>query len=442
VRGSVTRPTIGGIGYLSVFDSKILFMKIQVFFSLLIFSFLQGKAQTNVPASLYSNTHWTTAGSPYIVSGNTVLFNTDTLIIDPGVTVKFNAGAGLEIRGFMYAFGTPNDSIEFTSNDSTPQIGSWAGIKVITPNGTISRLNQVAMSYCKASYASFFMNLGGTINGPYIFTHCYFACNDNVGSACDGGVWPVIFDSCMFYGNNSGASGTTMTNSSFINNVNGVAHASQVYSCYFSGNTGIAAATYGSTIGCTFVNNAIAFQNNFNGANDTFINNYVVDNDTGIIITQQYANSADHFTGNTICNSFYNIILSTANPADLSHNCWCSSDSATIRSKIYDGYVDNAYGLVSFSPISASCAAPLGEDEVTNPSLLSISPNPFSENLHITNASGKDVDLVIYDMNGKNLISDELMGDKEISTSAFAPGIYIYEMLSDNKVKRGKIVKY
>jgi hypothetical protein len=74
--------------------------------------------------------------------------------------------------------------------------------------------------------------------------------------------------------------------------------------------------------------------------------------------------------------------------------------------------------------------------------LLSISPNPFSENLHITNASGKDVDLVIYDMNGKNLISDELMGDKEISTSAFAPGIYIYEMLSDNKVKRGKIVKY
>jgi hypothetical protein len=263
-----------------------------------------------------------------------------------------------------------------------------------------------------------------------------------VGSGCDGGVWPVVFDSCTFYGNNTGASGSLMKNSSFINNVNGVAGASQVYYCYFSGNTGVAAATYGATVGCTFVNNAIAFRNNFNGGNDTFINNYVVDNDTGVVITQQYFNGSEHFTGNTLCNRFYNIMLLAANPADLSHNCWCTSDSAIIRSKIYDGYVNNTYGLVSYSPIGSSCPAALGEDELTKNNLLSIYPNPFNDNLYIGNTSGRYVDLAIYDMNGKILISDVLMGNKEISTSAFAPGIYIYEMLSDNKVTRGKIVKY
>ena len=404
--------------------------------------FLTSKAQTNVPASLYSNTHWTTAGSPYIVSGNVVLFNTDTLIIDPGVTVKFNSGAGLEIRGFMYAFGAPGDSIEFTSNDPNPHIGSWTGIKVITPNGTISQLNQVAMSYCKASYAGFFLDMGGTINGPYIFTHCNFAFNDKVGSGCDGGVWPVVFDSCMFYGNKTGAGGSLMSNSSFINNVNGVVSASQDYYCYFSGNTGIAAATYGSTIGCTFVNNAVAYQNNFNSGNDTFINNYVVDNGIGVIITQQYFNGSENFTGNTLCNSTFNIKLLAANPADLSHNCWCTSEEATIRSKIYDGYVNNAYGLVSFSPINSSCAPALGVVDVSDPISLSLTPNPFNDNLSIRNTNGASVRLTIYDLNGKILLHELVTERNEVSTSFLMPGVYIYEMMTDNGMKQGKIVKY
>jgi hypothetical protein len=412
-------------------------------FSLLMLCFLACKAQTNVPSSLYSNTHWTTAGSPYIVSGNTVLFNTDTLIIDPGVTVKFNSGAGLEIRGFMYAFGIPGDTINFTSNDSNPHIGSWAGIKVITPNGTISRLNQVAMSYCKASYASFFLDLGGTINGPYIFKHSYFAYNDIVGSGCDGGVWPVIFDSCMFYGNNSGVGGTTISNCSFINNVNGVAGVPQVYYCYFSGNTGIAAATYGATVGCTFVNNAVAYQNNFNGGNDTFINNYVVDNAIGVIITQQYFNGSENFTGNTLCNTTFNIKLLTANPADLSHNCWCTTDSAAIRAKIYDGYVNNAYGQVSFTPMNISCAYALGEENIAiNTNFISITPNPFNDNLNVKNSSGKSGDIIIYDLNGKVIVNDQLTVSKEISTSFFSSGIYFYRAVIDGGIIQGKIIKY
>ena len=45
-------------------------------------------AQTNVSGGIFSNTTWTKANSPYIMTGPVVVFPNVTLTIEPGVVVK------------------------------------------------------------------------------------------------------------------------------------------------------------------------------------------------------------------------------------------------------------------------------------------------------------------------------------------------------------------
>ena len=55
-------------------------------------------AQTNVSGGIFSNTTWTKANSPYIVTDTVVVFPGVTLTIQPGVIVKFATNKRIEIR--------------------------------------------------------------------------------------------------------------------------------------------------------------------------------------------------------------------------------------------------------------------------------------------------------------------------------------------------------
>jgi len=62
----------------------------------------------------------------YKVGGNIEVANGDTLIIEPGVSLKFVYNTDFTINGLLFASGTVADSIYFTSyNDST-----WKGIRI------------------------------------------------------------------------------------------------------------------------------------------------------------------------------------------------------------------------------------------------------------------------------------------------------------------------
>lgn len=82
------------------------------------------KAQTNVSGGIYATTTWMLSNSPYIVTGNIILFPGKTPTIEPGVEVKFNGYFNIEIRGKLITIGTVNDSISFISNisQSAPEI--------------------------------------------------------------------------------------------------------------------------------------------------------------------------------------------------------------------------------------------------------------------------------------------------------------------------------
>lgn len=80
-------------------------------------------ADTTIPAGNVSGT-WSVSGSPYLVNGDLTIPNGQSLIIQPGVEVRFSGAYRLLVDGWLNAVGT-QDSIRFTTIASDIK---WRGI--------------------------------------------------------------------------------------------------------------------------------------------------------------------------------------------------------------------------------------------------------------------------------------------------------------------------
>jgi PKD repeat protein len=104
----------------------------RLFRLLLSLSVLGSMLLINVPAvraedvggPIDTDTTWTLAGSPYIVTSPVLVMEGVTLTIQPGVVVKFNSHKALQIDGELIAVGTSGSPIKFTSNVGTAP-GDW-----------------------------------------------------------------------------------------------------------------------------------------------------------------------------------------------------------------------------------------------------------------------------------------------------------------------------
>jgi len=103
------------------FKNRYLFI---IFFCFL-FSINYLQAQTNVSGNITSNTTWTKAASPYIISSNLLISSGATLTLQPGTIVKFNENYGLTVNGELIANGNSSDSVYFISNSASQK---WKGI--------------------------------------------------------------------------------------------------------------------------------------------------------------------------------------------------------------------------------------------------------------------------------------------------------------------------
>ena len=79
----------------------------------------------NVSGSITTDSTWSLAGSPYVVTGTILVSDGATLSIDSGVVVRFQSNLGMEIRGSLYAY-----KCIFTSDAATPAKGDWNEIRV------------------------------------------------------------------------------------------------------------------------------------------------------------------------------------------------------------------------------------------------------------------------------------------------------------------------
>ncbi len=86
---------------------------------------------TPIVGSITTPFTFTQAGSPYTLTGIVSVINGAKLTIEPGVEVRFLAGAELQLsdQAQLAAIGTPGQPITFTSDLPAPAAGDWNGIR-------------------------------------------------------------------------------------------------------------------------------------------------------------------------------------------------------------------------------------------------------------------------------------------------------------------------
>ncbi len=134
---------------------------------------------------------WTLEGSPYIVEGERVRIEDDTLVIEPGVVVMFNPFLYLiGIDLILIAEGTEEDSIMFIPADSSMP---WSGF------GFHGDDSYALLEYCYFYFTCGHLDGDPVIAGPRRMEarHCSFISHDN-GIEVRGPNY--IIEDCLFGG--------------------------------------------------------------------------------------------------------------------------------------------------------------------------------------------------------------------------------------------------
>ncbi|MCX6641593.1 MAG: right-handed parallel beta-helix repeat-containing protein [bacterium] len=150
---------------------------------------------------------WTAARSPYVVGGDIIVLQGQTLNISAGVTVVFQGRYKMTIQGLLLANGAANDSIVFTAADTST---GWHGLHFINSSSSGSNMSYCLIEHGKALGISPDSEACG--GGVYcdhsspIISHCSFIGNE---AALNGGgiacfVASPIIQSCDFIGNWAG----------------------------------------------------------------------------------------------------------------------------------------------------------------------------------------------------------------------------------------------
>lgn len=300
-------------------------------------------AQTNVSGDILLDTAWRASGSPYIVVGDITIFPGITLTIEHGVTVKFNNGTTLFVKGALNAIGFPSDSVYFTSSSPSPSKGDWNGITIRTTLG-----GTATIQFCNFLYANSALYFECcAVTSPSV--RCSkFTSNIAALSGYTGYAMPV--DDCIFENNTYAVTQAdkSISNSAFLNNGYGLFATERisVYNSSFIGHTQVALyGGRGDVKNCLISNNNIGIEGFYEG----FVvrNSTISSNDIGVIMTSPF-NAINY--NNIRDNSTYNIKNNDVGNKDASNTWWGTTDSSQIAAKIFDQGDSAALGVVVFQP--------------------------------------------------------------------------------------------
>ncbi len=124
----------------------------------------------NHSGTISSNQAWFTSDNPHVITGNLIVADGVTLLIQPGCQIYFSGNYRFVVRGVLSANGTSASHILFTSNQVTPAKGDWRFIFFDQPDAG-SMMNYCDISYGGSVAARGMISFRGTSNGITI-TNC------------------------------------------------------------------------------------------------------------------------------------------------------------------------------------------------------------------------------------------------------------------------------
>jgi hypothetical protein len=133
----------------------------------------------NHSGTISSNEAWFVSDNPHVITGNLIIADGVTLLIQPGCQIYFNGNYRFEVQGVLSANGTSQNPILFTSNSANPAKGDWRFIYFNQPDaGSI-------MNYCDVSYggsvaARGMINFRNASNG-LIISNCNLSYSGSYG---------------------------------------------------------------------------------------------------------------------------------------------------------------------------------------------------------------------------------------------------------------------
>ena len=160
-------------------------------------------AETIISANITSSQTWNLEGSPYIISGTRSIGGPSNPVVsvDPGVVIKFNAGASLQVGmsttsvGGLVVNGSSDNPVLITANSSEPVPGFWACIRC-TANAS-----QVLLNYAVLEYGGSGNGIFETAGGSPVLDHCTFRNSATCGIySSAAGVGPTV-SNCLFESN-------------------------------------------------------------------------------------------------------------------------------------------------------------------------------------------------------------------------------------------------
>jgi hypothetical protein len=471
---------------------RVLFLAIGIMAMLIV------QGQTQVSGGIFSNTTWTVANSPYIVTGNLVVFPGVTLTINPGVEVRVAEAPSIsfpyyiEARGSIIMVGTATQKITVKAQNAVTQVGSWQGFVVKNSQGGSITFDYVHIAnavnsfvydsfvpplfdlhHCVFNYNGSGINAGNTLNAydctfkgnnaavsgwaNFTLEGCVF---DSNGIAVSAYASTFLMDSCTLINNSMAISfsssvfnGMTIKNTLIEGNTIGMYYPSNgvIENCAFLNNTtGIAGSSSITITDCNFSGNDLAVEAGFA---TTVKNCEINSNDIGVALGPlTFGQPVPIIENNTICyNQNYNLDNRTDLNLFVPTNCFCETDSALVEAKLLDGYDDVTKGLISYAIFDTSCTNVLkmvnkgpsfGLDEDITVA-ITLWPNPATSEFIFQNSS-ELLSVEVYDAQGRLHARQMLVdGTNTVQIGQLNPGMYIARFVdSKGKGFSEKLAKY
>jgi len=244
-------------------------------------------AQTNVSGD-QSGT-WTSANSPYYVTGDVTIPTGLTLNIEPGVEVNFQGYYKFYVLGNLQAIGTEDTMVIFTTD--TPSIG-WGGLRVDSNDIIQLEYCRIEHGFATGEYPDMHGGAMALLSSNATVRNCIFADNETDTNGMGGAVYAInttntSFSDCIFIRNNcygeggaikfTGDSNTQITNCKFIQNY-----------CNYGGGAVSLYGVFGTTIrGSVFADNYTMYSNGgaiqvLGFANTLYIANCTITGNTAV----------------------------------------------------------------------------------------------------------------------------------------------------------------